>query len=423
MLPIYQSGQVYQTAKTVFNDNSHSGLWFERFYDYQIFDNQGNPIIDERTKKDAKIQEKNDFFKNFNGSKGVRQCGDKNDLENYAERLANLCHAQNGKTAIYQNDWLMAIGLGNSHPLENGLLWHPTLGVPYFQGSTVKGLAKALMEKWGAEPELIKRWFGSVNAVSSKTADFEAMFGMPLTDELKKQLDEQSIGDFIFLDAVPVAPVMLKQSIMTPHYGDWYQKGDSTPTDQKTQPGDWHSPVPVSFLAVENAKMQFGVMPRLGADVSVDEIEQINNVIRMALEHLGIGAKTATGYGRMRLDEQAQKAQEAKKAEQEQADKLQQAMIGLNANQQLIYQFKTALDNMGNGWHNKANQPPKIKVNDNAYDFLDLFKLVETWADDEQKYALETLFLPYLPKLLGKSINQTKWKERINPLKVKLGVE
>ena len=79
----------------------------------------------------------------------------------------------------------MAIGLGNSHPLENGLLWHPTLGVPYFQGSTVKGLAKALIEKWGADPQLIKRWFGSVNlALPEKTAIFNDTFGMPLTEEL-----------------------------------------------------------------------------------------------------------------------------------------------------------------------------------------------------------------------------------------------
>lgn len=327
MLPIYQSGQTYQTAEQIFkNGKGHSGLWFDKFYEYLVFDENDYPILDNEKRKSLKIKEKDKFFEQFkdlNNSKGLRQCGNKNDLANYAERLANLCHAQQGKTAIYQNDWLMAIGLGNSHPLENGLLWHPTLGVPYFQGSTVKGLAKALMEKWGAEPELIKRWFGSVNSPLLK-------------NELGELADEQCIGDFIFLDAVPIAPVMLKQSIMTPHYGDWYQQGDSNPTNKSTQPGDWHSPVPVSFLAVENAKMQFGVMPRLGASVSTDEIEQINNVIRMALEHLGIGAKTATGYGRMCLDETAQKEREAKKAEQEQTDKLKQAMLGLSEIEQQL---------------------------------------------------------------------------------------
>ncbi len=303
MLPIYQSQQVNQQVKQIFNDDSHSGLWFERFYDYHIFDHQGILIHDEKERKNAKIEEKKEFFKGFNSKKGTRQCGNLQVLESYAQRQAKLCKAQQGKTAIYKNDWLMAVGLGNSHPLENGLLWHPTLGVPYFQGSTVKGLAKALMEKWGADPKVIKKWFGSVNAVSKKddrATYFEATFGIPLTEELQKQFDEQSVGDFIFLDAIPVEPVMLKQSIMTPHYGDWYQKGDEKPTDKDVQPGDWHSPIPVGFLAVEKAVMQFGVMPRLGAKITDDELEQVNNVIALALEHLGIGAKTATGYGRMK---------------------------------------------------------------------------------------------------------------------------
>lgn len=45
----------------------------------------------------------------------------------------------------------------------------------------------------------------------------------------------------------------------------------------------------------------------------------------MALEYLGIGAKTATGYGRMQKDE---------KAEREQKEKIQQALqrkLTLNA--------------------------------------------------------------------------------------------
>ena len=308
MLPVYQSTDTYRQAKAIFGDQSHSGLWFERFYDYQIFDSYGNEVPN---KDDAKKSQKEDFFKSFNGSRGIRECGNGKNLQDFAKRQVNLCHAQGGKATIYQNDWLMAIGLGNSHPLENGLLWHPTLGVPYFQGSTVKGLAKALMEKWGADPQLIKRWFGSVNATTSKTANFAKMFGMPLTEELTKQLDEQSIGAFIFLDAVPVQPVMLNQAIMTPHYGDWYQKGDTNPLDKNVQPGDWHSPVPVNFLAVEKAVMQFAVLPRLGSNVSDEELEQISNVITMALEHLGIGGKTATGYGRMRIDEKSVQEQKA----------------------------------------------------------------------------------------------------------------
>lgn len=427
MLPIYQSTETYKQAKAIFNDKSHSGLWFERFYDYHIFEQNGSPIADERSKKDAKITEKEAFFKTFNGQRGVRECGNEKNLQAYAERQSALCHAQKGKSTIYQNDWLMAIGLGNSHPLENGLMWHPTLGVPYFQGSTVKGMAKALMEQWGADPKLIKRWFGSVNATTSKTADFDEMFSMPLSEDLIKTLDEQSIGAFIFLDAVPVKPVMLKQSIMTPHYGDWYQKGDSKPTDKNVQPGDWHSPVPVSFLAVEKAVMQFGVMPRLGANVSDDELEQISNVITMALEHLGIGAKTATGYGRMLKDEKAEREQKEKiqqalqeKANAERLKKaeevLTQAIANLNDNQAFIYKFKDKLSTMGDTWKNNPNAAHKIEIDGESYWFTEVFKIVETWNDDDQKYAISELFIPNQKSM------SNKMKDRVKELKKKLSI-
>lgn len=429
MLPIYQSTDTYRQAEAIFNDKSHSGLWFERFYDYQIFDNNGNSISNEQDKKKAKISEKEAFFKTFNGQRGVRECGNEKILQAYAQRQATLCHAQRGRATIYQNDWLMAIGLGNSHPLENGLLWHPTLGVPYFQGSTVKGLAKALMEKWGADPQLIKRWFGSVNLASKeKTAIFNDTFGMPLTEELTKQLDEQSIGAFIFLDAVPVQPVMLKQAIMTPHYGDWYQKGDTNPLDKNVQPGDWHSPVPVSFLAVEKAVIQFGVMPRLGANVTDDELEQISNVITMALEHLGIGAKTATGYGRMLKDEKAEQAQKLKLEEalkakieaealQKQAQAIASATANLNDNQAFIYKFKTKLANLDvNSWQGNPNTSQQIKIDGENYWFAEVFKKVESWENDDQKYALTELFMPN-----QRSVSK-RMQDRIKELKKKLGI-
>lgn len=427
MLPIYQSTETYKQAKLIFNDKSHSGLWFERFYDYQIFENNGNPLTNEQDKKKAKIAEKDAFFKTFNGQRGVRECGNEKNLQAYAQRQSALCHAQDGKSTIYQNDWLMAIGLGNSHPLENGLLWHPTLGVPYFQGSTVKGMAKALMEQWGADPKLIKRWFGSVNATTSKTADFDEMFGMSLSEDLRKTLDEQSIGAFIFLDAVPVKPVMLKQSIMTPHYGDWYQKGDSKPTDKNVQPGDWHSPVPVSFLAVEKAVMQFGVMPRIGADVTDDELEQISNVITMALEYLGIGAKTATGYGRMQKDEKAIQEQKEKiqQALQEKAnaerlkkaeEALTQAIANLNDNQAFIYKFKEKLSILSDSWKNNPNATHKVEIDGESYWFVEVFKKLETWNEDDQKYALNELFIP------NQKFMSNKMKDRVKELKKKLGI-
>lgn len=76
-------------------------------------------------------------------------------------------------------------------------------------------------------------------------------------------------------------------------------------------------------------------------------------------------------------------------------------------------------------WYDKPNAPPKVKLADteDSYTFLELFKLVENWTQEEQRYALENVFLPYLPLSLGKKISQnTNWKNRINPLKEKLGL-
>ncbi|WP_019672864.1 type III-B CRISPR module RAMP protein Cmr6 [Psychrobacter lutiphocae] len=345
--PIYNQEVTGRLAFQVFDNNSesHSGLWFDRFYTYERYDKQGE-LLSNSQLKDAKITEKKSFWRDFQGVNGVRRCGNIDMLKKHALRQYALCEAQGGQSKVYANDWLMAIGLGNSHPLENGLLWHPTLGVPYFQGSTVKGLAKALMEKWGADPELIKRWFGSVNLLTSPNLEqqpdlFVKYFDTQLTEKLKETLSLQSTGAFIFLDAIPVEPVMIKEAMVTPHYGKWYEEGDSNPTGSDNIPGDWHSPVPVEFLAVENAVMQFGVMPRLGAKIKEGEIEQVCNVIELALQHLGIGAKTATGFGRMHENERLQKGlvadfevaqqeaaeQKALNAELEGASELKQQLV------------------------------------------------------------------------------------------------
>lgn len=196
---------------------------------------------------------------------------------------------------------------------------------------------------------------------------------------------------------------------------------------KNVQPGDWHSPVPVSFLAVEKAVMQFGVMPRIGADVTDDELEQISNVITMALEYLGIGAKTATGYGRMQKDEKAIQEQKEKiqQALQEKAnaerlkkaeEALTQAIANLNDNQAFIYKFKEKLSILGDGWKNNPNATHKVEIDGESYWFVEVFKKLETWNEDDQKYALNELFIPNQKSM------SNKMKDRVKELKKKLGI-
>jgi CRISPR-associated protein Cmr6 len=161
-------------------------------------------------------------------------------------------------------------GLGRRHPVDNGFAWHPTLGVPYLPGSSVKGLVRSWVEH-DAEPHTAQ-------------ADVERLFG--------KRRAPHDAGSVVFLDAVPIAPVHLEVDVMTPHYTGW--------TPDKP-PGDWREPVPVPFLVVApRTAFLFSVMPR---GIEQGSLADVGRWLREALVHAGAGAKTAVGYGRFAYDD------------------------------------------------------------------------------------------------------------------------
>ena len=96
---------------------------------------------------------------------------------------------------------------------------------------------------------------------------------------------------------------------MTPHMGEWYEKGASADPhngdDWQSIPADWHNPKPITFLVVKKGVFRFMIAPTpraQGADVNV-ALDQLEG----ALEFLGAGAKTAAGYGRMTRNAAAKK--------------------------------------------------------------------------------------------------------------------
>ena len=70
---------------------------------------------------------------------------------------------------------------------------------------------------------------------------------------------DHAVGSIIFLDAFPIKPVQLKVDIITPHYGPYYLDDEG-----KTPPADWHSPIPVPFLAVDSNQEFISVSCREG---------------------------------------------------------------------------------------------------------------------------------------------------------------
>ena len=270
-------------------NDGHRGLWYERFFN-------------EYTEDFTKLASNEESKKRWIDSVINLPAGDKNAIEQATDRLQSLCEKLGGKTQVFAADWHFVTGLGNPHPVENGFLWHPTLGVPYLPGSAIKGLVRALIEAWmefESEDErhaTLYRWFGSEDKKPEKRKELRLGGFIPPS---RGQNCDTEAGTFIFFDALPIEPVTLKADIMTLHMGKWYEKGgeDQDPIDPDVTPADWHNPLPVLFLIADKPKFQFSIAPRFVADKG--DVEKIMAALEDALDWLGAGAKTSVGYGRM----------------------------------------------------------------------------------------------------------------------------
>lgn len=261
----------------------NQGLWFERFFD-QYNDQQqwANP------KPDTKA--------NSTWLQTFKKAGDDKQLATHTQAQMQLAASLQGQSHVFKASWHFVTGMGNPHPVENGLAWHPTLGVPYLTGAAVKGVVRSYIENYlDDKPEnrqkLLLDWFGSDHK-----------------DPAKQVYDNQA-GNLIFFDALPIKPVTLGVDIMTPHMGKWYEKGGNI-TDVTRQfdavPADWHEPIPVSFLVAKEVTLLFSFALRQYPDANSKrpaiDLADVEDVLNRALEQAGAGGKTATGYGGMQLE-------------------------------------------------------------------------------------------------------------------------
>lgn len=270
-LPLY-SGHI-QTK------DMHRGLLFDKFYEW------------EKLGEVLKEQDKKGFLEKFKGS-----CGDAESIKSYATKQLNLIESIGGTAMTFSTQWHFVTGMGIDHPLENGMAWHHTLGTPYIAGSGVKGMFRAYLWEWSdvqkeqiQQIQQILRWCGYTKEEGKK-------YG----------LKGESTGTLIFFDAIPVEPVILAPDVMTPHMGDWYEKGGEEQHNADNPPADWYNPVPVLFLAVKKASFLFGIAPR-NEEVKAD-LKDAMKYLGEALEFVGAGAKTAAGYGRFTKKASAIKA-------------------------------------------------------------------------------------------------------------------
>lgn len=232
--------------------------------------------------------------------------------------------------------WRMIVGMGNPNPLETSLALHPQYGIPLIPGSAVKGLTRSgrlleIGEETGVYPlpppetearrtrreltplEKLERLllsedererselltslrqdksvleFLSAGAPPSpvtepETGDILVHYG----DAFRRAFGTtQRQGQVDFLDALPLPGWTYELDVMTPHYGDYYQKD--------APPADWLDPNPITFLTIgRNSRFRFDVT---GKDDRL--LSDVIGWLERAMAELGVGGKTSAGYGEM----------------------------------------------------------------------------------------------------------------------------
>ncbi|WP_341325692.1 type III-B CRISPR module RAMP protein Cmr6 [Methylotuvimicrobium sp. KM2] len=328
-------------------DQAHGGLWFDRFF------NRYSPnwtLVD--TAKKSWI----DTVTNLTVTGNDEQLAETN-----ARQLTLVSHL-NGRSERYTSDWHFVSGMGNPHPVENGMSWHPTLAVPYLAGSAVKGLVRAWVES--NEDGLSEQ---------NQKARLRAWFGT----EYKGDVAEQA-GGLIFFDALPDRRPTLLCDIMTPHMGKWYSEGDQVCLNSPDKlPADWHEPVPIPFLAVRDIRLIFSIAPRQAA--LAEQLDAVFDALNNALEWLGAGAKTATGYGYLSLD--------STYAEEKQAIQKKQAR---QAKQATLTEEQKEIEKLRQQFEDKQSKNITEAIGGPLYN--DLKKLVEqtdAWPEAERAELLE----------------------------------
>ncbi|GFP27356.1 type III-B CRISPR module RAMP protein Cmr6 [Candidatus Hakubella thermalkaliphila] len=191
----------------------------------------------------------------------------------------------------------MAPGLGITSVFENGIILHHIHGFPYIPGSALKGIA----QDYALQVEYRERSNVVLRRQAKKDPCFVAVFGAQTPEKGENISDFQAFrGGAIFFDALPLHDSdLLAVDVMTPHYGDYYSSGGGT------APADYLNPNPIVFLTVrEGVRFLFCLAAQEVKDkdgnLSRSAREVLNDAqswLEGALTILGVGGKTAVGYG------------------------------------------------------------------------------------------------------------------------------
>ncbi len=253
--------EVEKTATT------HPGLWLDKYIEAQEKKDFETPS----SKAQGKGNSRSDLIKE------VASLREPDAYEEFFKRWTKMLTDYDAQTREAKVKGRMIVGLGSESVLETSITLHHTYGVPYIPGSALKGLAASYADKRLGDP-----W-------KKGSPAYKAVFG-----------DTNNAGYITFFDALYIPDSGHKGRVLYPdviavHHPKYYQEETNVP------PSDWDSPNPVPFLSATGKYLIALAAPDLGKDSQW--IKKTFEILRFALQEMGVGAKTSSGYGRMELEE------------------------------------------------------------------------------------------------------------------------
>ncbi len=251
----------------------------------------------------------------------------------YNLALMRHCRSLKNDTdvVIIESKSRAAVGLGADSVLENSITLNRTYGAPMIPGSALKGLASHFCKTYYGGWQAEGKGQDAINVCTDLEPDDNRSAFLPSPEswheakhksgpdkektekEIKKYENmgfvdsngytyydnlfgrQDAAGCIVFHDAwwIPTDKSPFLPDVMTVHHQDYYQadatKGDVPP------PADYDSPNPIPFITLGSDVCFF-----VALEGAPGWRSWAKDILCMALEKEGIGAKTAIGYGRMR---------------------------------------------------------------------------------------------------------------------------
>ena len=235
--------------------DTHAGLWLEKYL-----------------KEDGENAKK-DLVTDVTGIQPSKEYG--RFFLRWKATLEEVCGGKNSREA--ETHGRLAVNLGAESVLETSVALHHTYGTPFIPGSALKGLAAHYVIQYLKDDPL---W-------DKKGEAFRILFG-----------DSASAGYVTFFDAlyVPGTGKGLVADVITVHHPAYYQgtKPEYSQRLQLAPPADWDSPTPIPFITASGSFL-------IAISGPEKWVERAFEILELALEREGVGAKTSSGYGRMKF--------------------------------------------------------------------------------------------------------------------------